>query len=158
AEALSGRLGQAVGVPFSQSGPKQEALGRRVVDGSAGAPHLFANLGAPPAPSSRNLGAEPAGVDHGVALAPAGGIRAVRAATEAWQDRDVALAVVREQEAELIALKAQVAELESRVVREVPREEQAVEVAQAAEWKSVWQQDWALLEVALSQEGALQEM
>ncbi|KAG6898438.1 hypothetical protein C0993_006866 [Termitomyces sp. T159_Od127] len=71
------------------------------------------------------------------------------------RDWDVALAAVREREVELGALWAQVAELESRVAREVPGEGQAVEAARAAEQESVRRWDWALLEAALSWEGVL---
>ncbi|KAG6876727.1 hypothetical protein C0993_000805 [Termitomyces sp. T159_Od127] len=38
----------------------------------------------------------------------------------AWRDQDIALAAVREREVELTALRAQVAELELKVVREMP--------------------------------------
>ncbi|KAG6882986.1 hypothetical protein C0993_008383 [Termitomyces sp. T159_Od127] len=72
---------------------------------------------------------------------------------QARQDQDVALAAVWERDAELMALRAQVAELESRVGRETPGEGQAVGVARMAEQEAVRQQDWALLQAASSRGG-----
>ncbi|KAG6867283.1 hypothetical protein C0993_004961 [Termitomyces sp. T159_Od127] len=76
---------------------------------------------------------------------------------QARRDRDVALAAVQERDAELTVLRAQVAELESRVVRETPGEGQAVFAAWAAEREAVHQRDWALLEAASSRGGVLRK-
>ncbi|KAG6894837.1 hypothetical protein C0993_010608, partial [Termitomyces sp. T159_Od127] len=73
----------------------------------------------------------------------------------ARRDRDVALAAVRERESELGALRAQVAELESRVAREPPGEGHAVVAAQMAEREAVRRRDWALREAASSRGGVL---
>ncbi|KAG6863843.1 hypothetical protein C0993_010167 [Termitomyces sp. T159_Od127] len=58
-----------------------------------------------------------------------------------WWDRDVVLAAVRERESELGALRAQVAELESRVAREMLGEGHAVVAAQMAEQEAVCRRD-----------------
>ncbi|KAG6899717.1 hypothetical protein C0993_007644 [Termitomyces sp. T159_Od127] len=73
----------------------------------------------------------------------------------AWWNQDMVLAAVREREAKLVALWAQVAELESRVVRTVPGEGEAVRLAQVAEREAVQQRDWMLVEAASSWEGIL---
>ncbi|KAG6863661.1 hypothetical protein C0993_010697 [Termitomyces sp. T159_Od127] len=75
----------------------------------------------------------------------------------ARRDRDVALAAVREQESELGALRAQMAELESRVARETPGEGHTVVAARMVEWEVVRRQDWALLQAASSQGGVLRK-
>ncbi|KAG6895069.1 hypothetical protein C0993_010210 [Termitomyces sp. T159_Od127] len=73
----------------------------------------------------------------------------------ARRDWDVTLAAVPERDAELTALRSQVAELELRVVKETPGESQAVFAARTAEREVVRQWDWALLEAASSQGGVL---
>ncbi|KAG6877484.1 hypothetical protein C0993_006869 [Termitomyces sp. T159_Od127] len=55
----------------------------------------------------------------------------------AQRDQDMALAAVREHEAELVALWVQMAKLESKMVTIVPEEEQVVRVAWAAEWEAI---------------------
>ncbi|KAG6897039.1 hypothetical protein C0993_007814 [Termitomyces sp. T159_Od127] len=70
-------------------------------------------------------------------------------------DQDVALVAVQERDVELTVLRAQVVELESRVVRETPGEGQAVGTVRAAEQEAVHQWDWALLEAASSWGGVL---
>ncbi|KAG6883584.1 hypothetical protein C0993_005321 [Termitomyces sp. T159_Od127] len=70
----------------------------------------------------------------------------------AQQDWDVALAMVRKHGAEMMALYAQVAELEVRVVGAASGEGAAV---QAAEREAVWWWDWALLEALSCWEGVL---